>query len=82
MGHVQSRRCLNLQEYASKKLMSEYGVNVQKFGVAETPKEAVTVARHLSKLFSFIGCCSVSVMFPMLKKDIAIDCSKPYLRGF
>ena len=53
LRHVQPRRCLNLQEYASKKLMAEYGVNVQKFGVAETPEEAATVARHLSKLISY-----------------------------
>jgi len=34
------KRHLNLQEYSSKKLMEGYGVNVQKFGVAETAQEA------------------------------------------
>jgi len=38
---------LNLQEYASKKLMSEYGVNVQKFGVADTPSQAVEIGQNL-----------------------------------
>ena len=62
--------------------MAEYGVNVQKFGVAETPEEAATVARYLSKVLSDNVCYCVSVMFAMLKQHIAIECSKPYVRGF
>ncbi|XP_036037779.1 succinate--CoA ligase [GDP-forming] subunit beta, mitochondrial-like [Onychomys torridus] len=49
-GHLTSRRWLNLQEYQSKKLMSEHGVRVQRFFVASTAKEALEAAKRLSKL--------------------------------
>lgn len=49
--NLQQKRNLNLQEYASKKLMSDYGVNVQKFGIADTPKEAVQIGRKLSMVW-------------------------------
>ncbi|XP_002157521.3 succinate--CoA ligase [GDP-forming] subunit beta, mitochondrial isoform X1 [Hydra vulgaris] len=40
-------RQLNLQEYASKKLLAHYGINIQKFDVATTPKEAAKIGRSL-----------------------------------
>jgi len=46
IGMVPSRN-LNLQEYASKSLMAGHGVNVQKFGVANTPQEAVEIGKRL-----------------------------------
>jgi len=46
IGAVQTRH-LNLQEYASKSIMASHGVNVQKFGVADTPEEAVAVGKRL-----------------------------------
>ena len=42
-------RWLNLQEYQSKKLMFENGLHVQRFGVADNAKDAVKVAKELSK---------------------------------
>ena len=54
--HVQSAaasvvpaRWLNLQEYQSKKLMSDYDVTVQRFQVADNPPDAVKAAKALSK---------------------------------
>ena len=44
------RRWLNLQEYQSKKLMSDNGVKVQRFFVADTANEALEAAKRLSKL--------------------------------
>ena len=44
-------RNLILQEYASKSLMAGHGVNVQKFGVADTPQEAVDIGKRLSKIY-------------------------------
>ncbi|XP_069875023.1 succinate--CoA ligase [GDP-forming] subunit beta, mitochondrial [Dipodomys merriami] len=43
-----SRRWLNLQEYQSKKLMSEHGVRVQRFFVANTANEALEAAKRLN----------------------------------
>ncbi|XP_071808182.1 succinate--CoA ligase [GDP-forming] subunit beta, mitochondrial-like [Asterias amurensis] len=40
-------RCLNLQEYQSKKLMSDYDVTVQRFRVADNPPDAVREAKAL-----------------------------------
>ncbi|OBS57617.1 hypothetical protein A6R68_11258, partial [Neotoma lepida] len=48
-GHLTSRRWLNLQEYQSKKLMSEHGVRVQRFFVASTATEALEAAKRLKK---------------------------------
>ncbi|XP_030784971.1 succinate--CoA ligase [GDP-forming] subunit beta, mitochondrial-like isoform X2 [Rhinopithecus roxellana] len=42
-----SRRWLNLQEYQSKKLMSDNGVRVQRFFVADTANEALEAAKRL-----------------------------------
>ena len=42
-------RCLNLQEFQSKRLMARYGVNIQRFEVAENRKEALDHAHRLSK---------------------------------
>ncbi|GAB1291099.1 Succinate--CoA ligase [Apodemus speciosus] len=47
-GHLTPRRWLNLQEYQSKKLMSEHGVRVQRFFVASTAKEALEAAKRLN----------------------------------
>uniref|UniRef100_A0A8B9XSN2 Succinate--CoA ligase [GDP-forming] subunit beta, mitochondrial n=1 Tax=Bos mutus grunniens TaxID=30521 RepID=A0A8B9XSN2_BOSMU len=43
-----SRRWLNLQEYQSKKLMSDNGVKVQRFFVADTANEALEAAKRLN----------------------------------
>uniref|UniRef100_A0A8C8YUW8 Succinate--CoA ligase [ADP-forming] subunit beta, mitochondrial n=1 Tax=Prolemur simus TaxID=1328070 RepID=A0A8C8YUW8_PROSS len=43
-----SRRWLNLQEYQSKKLMSDNGVRVQRFFVADTADEALEAAKRLN----------------------------------
>lgn len=43
------RRWLNLQEYQSKKLMSDNGVRVQRFFVASTASEALDAAKRLSE---------------------------------
>uniref|UniRef100_G3TEU9 Succinate--CoA ligase [GDP-forming] subunit beta, mitochondrial n=1 Tax=Loxodonta africana TaxID=9785 RepID=G3TEU9_LOXAF len=45
---VTSRRWLNLQEYQSKKLMSDNGVKVQRFFVADTASEALEAAEKLN----------------------------------
>ena len=49
MASVSQKRFLNLQEYQSKKLMARYGINIQRFEVAETVQEAVDSAHYLSK---------------------------------
>lgn len=41
------KRNLNLQEYQSKKLMEKFGINVQKFGVAENPEMAGKIGKDL-----------------------------------
>ena len=46
-------RWLNLQEFQSKKLMADNGINVQKFEVAEKKEDASTIASKLGKLFLF-----------------------------
>ena len=48
-----SVRWLNLQEYQSKKLMADNGINVQKFHMAETVDEAHNIAHT----FSLDICC-------------------------
>eukprot|EP00112_Aurelia_sp_Birch-Aquarium-sp1_P006070 Seg1679.8 transcript_id=Seg1679.8/GoldUCD/mRNA.D3Y31 product="Succinate-CoA ligase" protein_id=Seg1679.8/GoldUCD/D3Y31 len=47
MVGVGQKRFLNLQEYQSKKLMARYGINIQRFEVAETVKEALDSAHYL-----------------------------------
>lgn len=42
-------RNLNIQEYQSKILMARYGLNVQRFKVAETASQALQVAKELGK---------------------------------
>lgn len=42
------KRFFDLHEFHSKKLMAEYGINVQKGAVARTPEEAFTIAKGLS----------------------------------
>eukprot|EP00794_Sanderia_malayensis_P006319 gene6319-7042_t len=44
---VAQKRCLNLQEYQSKRLMARYGINIQRFEVAETVEEAIDSAHYL-----------------------------------
>ena len=53
VGVVQKRH-LNLQEYQSKKLMARYGINIQRFEVASTVKEAVDSAHRLSECLSYL----------------------------
>lgn len=43
----QSYRFLNIQEYQSKILMERYGLNVQRFKVADTPAQAASAAKEL-----------------------------------
>ena len=43
-------RHLNLQEYQSKQLMSEFGINVQKFKTAESADEAGRAAKELGRV--------------------------------
>ena len=45
---AQPVRHLNLHEYQSKELMAKFGVNTQKFRVADTPAAAEAGARELS----------------------------------
>ncbi|XP_011743035.1 succinate--CoA ligase [GDP-forming] subunit beta, mitochondrial isoform X2 [Macaca nemestrina] len=47
-AQLTSRRWLNLQEYQSKKLMSDNGVRVQRFFVADTANEALEAAKRLN----------------------------------
>lgn len=44
VGSAASVRCLNLQEYQSKKLMDDHKINVQKFRVAETLNDAKDIS--------------------------------------
>jgi succinyl-CoA synthetase beta subunit len=41
-------RFFDLHEYHSKKLMAQYGINVQKGALARTPQEAYDIAKTLS----------------------------------
>ena len=45
------KRHLNLQEYQSKELMARYGINIQRFEVASSIKEALDSAHYLSKFY-------------------------------
>lgn len=51
-------RWLNLQEYQSKRLMADAGINVQKFKLAEDLHEAevIAAAKDFSKL---AGCLAI-----------------------
>lgn len=42
------KRFFDLHEYHSKKLMAQYGINVQKGALAKTPEEAFNIAQTLS----------------------------------
>lgn len=42
------KRKLNVHEYVGIKLLSENGVNVPRFGVAESPEEASKIALSLN----------------------------------
>ena len=42
-------RYLNLHEYQSKALMSEHGIDVQKFYVTESPSEVAQLVNKLSQ---------------------------------
>ncbi|XP_070559777.1 LOW QUALITY PROTEIN: succinate--CoA ligase [GDP-forming] subunit beta, mitochondrial-like [Ptychodera flava] len=46
-GSVIPSRCLNLQEYQSKKLMEKYGVNVQRFRIVENAKDGIEKGEEL-----------------------------------
>lgn len=45
------KRHLNVHEYVGIKLLSEHGVNVPRFGVANTPEEASKIASGLNGNF-------------------------------
>ena len=50
---VAPARCLNLQEFQSKKLMQESNVNVQDFRVADSVGDAEEIAKSFSKYGSW-----------------------------
>lgn len=64
-----SVRHLNLQEYQSKSLMQENGVNVQRFMVADTMNKAQEISKTLSKLCAY--CLDVICIFEVLSLLIA-----------
>lgn len=41
---------MNIQEFQSKILMQRYGLNVQRFKVADTPAQAATAAKEMRTL--------------------------------
>ena len=41
---------ISLQEYQSKKLLEDNGLNVQRFQIASTPEQAYEAGKSLSKL--------------------------------
>ena len=43
---------ISLQEYQSKLLLSENGINVQRFQIADTPIQAYEAGRNLSKIIN------------------------------
>lgn len=47
-------RLLNLHEHHSKALLRRHGVAVQRFGVADTPDEALSAARALGSVREFV----------------------------
>ncbi|XP_068413631.1 succinate--CoA ligase [GDP-forming] subunit beta, mitochondrial isoform X4 [Eschrichtius robustus] len=59
------RRWLNLQEYQSKKLMSDNGVKVQRFFVADTDNEALEAAKRLMAARKLVEECKVSERSPL-----------------
>ena len=47
---IVSAKCqISLQEYQSKKLLEENGLNIQHFHVASTPEQAVAAGKSLSE---------------------------------
>ena len=52
-GSAASVRWLNLQEYQSKRLMDDHGINVQKFRVADTVEQAKEIAQSFSRSHVF-----------------------------
>ena len=55
-------RHLNLQEYQSKQLMSQFGINVQKFKTAESADEAGRAAKELGR---FVFKKKLTVVIPL-----------------
>ena len=43
-----SRKTMNLHEYQGKEILAGYGVRIQRGKVAQTPAEAVEVAKQLT----------------------------------
>ncbi|XP_054935868.1 succinate--CoA ligase [GDP-forming] subunit beta, mitochondrial isoform X11 [Physeter macrocephalus] len=71
--HLTPRRWLNLQEYQSKKLMSDNGVKVQRFFVADTDNEALEAAKRLMAARKLVEECKVSERSPLLDaKEIVL----------
>ena len=52
MAVIQTR-WLNLQEYQSKTLMLDNGLHVQRFKVTDNAKDAVQIAKELSKRMKY-----------------------------
>jgi len=48
---LQSRRCISLHEYQSKKILNENNLNVQRFQVVDNPKDAQRAGEELSSSF-------------------------------
>ncbi len=48
--YLTSKCNVSLQEYQSKRLLLENGVNVQRFQIAETPDQAFQAGKQLSIL--------------------------------
>jgi succinyl-CoA synthetase beta subunit len=44
---VSSKCCLDLQEYQSKELMKDHGINVQKFQVADGDNDVSELVKRL-----------------------------------
>lgn len=59
----QQIRQLNVHEYVGIKMLSENGVNVPKFGVAQTAEEARTVAAGMKG-----QCCEIKIDMKCRKK--------------
>jgi succinyl-CoA synthetase beta subunit len=49
-----SKLNISLQEYQSKKILEDNGLNIQRFFVASTPDEARDAGKKLSIIFSYL----------------------------
>ena len=53
---VQQTRRLSVHEYYSMGLLKEYGLNVPRGSMAQTPQEAADIARSLGLFIHFLNC--------------------------